>query len=108
MSTDILNVTDSTFEDEVLRSEQPIVLDFWAEWCGPCKNIAPILDELADEYQNKLTVAKINIDENQKIPASYGVRGIPTLILFKGGEVIATNVGQATKSQLEAFFEANI
>lgn len=108
MSNDILNVTDSTFEDEVLRSEQPIVLDFWAEWCGPCKNIAPILDELADEYQNKLTVAKINIDENQKIPASYGVRGIPTLILFKGGEVIATNVGQATKSQLEAFFEANI
>ena len=108
MSNNILNVTDSSFEDEVLKSELPVVLEFCAEWCGPCKNIAPILDELADEYQNKLTVAKINIDENQKIPASYGVRGIPTLILFKGGEVIATNVGQATKSQLEAFFEANI
>jgi len=108
MSNNILNVTDSNFEDEVLKSEQPVVLDFWAEWCGPCKNIAPILDELADEYKNKLIVAKINIDENQKIPATYGVKGIPTLILFKGGEAIATNFGQATKSQLEAFFDANI
>ena len=97
MSTDILNVTDSTFEDEVLRSEQPIVLDFWAEWCGPCKNIAPILNELANEYKNKLIIAKINIDENQKTPETYGVRGIPTLILFKGGEVVATNDGQAPK-----------
>ena len=108
MSNNILNVTDSNFEDEVLKSEQPVVLDFWAEWCGPCKNIAPILDELAGEYKNKLIIAKINIDENQKIPATYGVKGIPTLILFKEGEVIATNVGQATKSQLEAFFDTNI
>ena len=88
MSNNILNVTDSNFEDEVLKSEQPVVLDFWAEWCGPCKNIAPILDELAGEYKNKLIIAKINIDENQKIPATYGVKGIPTLILFKEGEVI--------------------
>ena len=108
MSNNILNVTDSNFEDAVLKSEQPVVLDFWAEWCGPCKNIAPILDELAGEYKNKLIIAKINIDENQKIPATYGVKGIPTLILFKEGEVIATNVGQATKSQLEAFFDTNI
>ena len=108
MSNNILNVTDSNFEDEVLKSEQPVVLDFWAEWCGPCKNIAPILDELADEYKNKLIIAKINIDKNQKIPATYGVKGIPTLILFKEGEVIATNVGQATKSQLETFFDTNI
>jgi thioredoxin 1 len=108
MSNNILNVTDSNFEDEVLKSERPVVLDFWAEWCGPCKNIAPILDELAGEYKNKLIIAKINIDENQKIPATYGVKGIPTLILFKEGEVIATNFGQATKSQLEAFFDTNI
>ena len=108
MSNNILNVTDSNFEDEVLKSEQPVVLDFWAEWCGPCKNIAPLLDELADEYKNKLVIAKINIDENQKTPAAYGVKGIPTLIMFKDGEVIATNIGQATKSQLEAFFDTNI
>jgi len=108
MSNNILNVTDSNFEDEVLKSEQPVVLDFWAEWCGPCKNIAPLLDELADEYKNKLVIAKINIDENQKTPTAYGVKGIPTLIMFKDGEVIATNIGQATKSQLEAFFDTNI
>ena len=108
MSNNILNVTDSNFEDEVLKSERPVVLDFWAEWCGPCKNIAPILDELAGEYKNKLIIAKINIDENQKIPATYGVKGIPTLILFKEGEVIVTNFGQATKSQLETFFDTNI
>ena len=108
MGNNTLNITDSSFEDVVLKSELPVVLDFWAEWCGPCKNIAPILEELADEYKNKITIAKINIDENQKTPATYGVKGIPTLILFKEGEVVATNVGQATKSQLEAFFVANI
>ena len=108
MSNNILNITDTNFEDEVLKSELPVVLDFWAEWCVPCKAIAPVLDELADQYKDKMTIAKINIDENQKTPASYGVRGIPTLIMFKDGEVIATNVGSATKSQLETFFDNNI
>tara|TARA_B100000475_G_C14813940_1_gene237517 strand:- start:79 stop:405 length:327 start_codon:yes stop_codon:yes gene_type:complete len=108
MSNNILNITDTNFEDEVLKSELPVVLDFWAERCGPCKAIAPVLDELADQYKDKMTIAKINIDENQKTPASYGVRGIPTLIMFKDGEVIATNVGSATKSQLETFFDNNI
>ena len=84
------------------------MLDFWAEWCGPCKMIAPILDELAGQYEGKLTVAKINIDDNQKTPETYAVRGIPTLILFKDGEVAATKVGAASKSQLEAFIDANI
>ena len=108
MSDSILHITDSSFEEEVLKSAQPVMLDFWAEWCGPCKMIAPILDELAGQYEGKLTVAKINIDDNQKTPETYAVRGIPTLILFKDGEVAATKVGAASKSQLEAFIDANI
>lgn len=108
MSESILHVTDSSFEDEVLKSELPVIVDFWAEWCGPCKMIAPILDQLADQYNGKLTVAKINIDDNQNTPANYGVRGIPTLILFKDGDVAATKVGAASKSQLEAFIDTNI
>lgn len=108
MSDKILHVSDSSFEDDVLKSQQPVILDFWAEWCGPCKMIAPILDELADQYKDKLTVAKINIDENQNTPTTYGVRGIPTLILFKDGDVVATKVGAASKSQLEAFIDTNI
>lgn len=108
MSDSILHITDSSFEEEVLKSPRPVMLDFWAEWCGPCKMIAPILDELAGQYKGRLTVAKINIDDNQKTPETYAVRGIPTLILFKDGEVAATRVGAASKSQLEAFIDANI
>lgn len=108
MTDSILHITDSSFEEEVLKSARPVMLDFWAEWCGPCKMIAPILDELAGQYEGKLTVAKINIDDNQKTPETYAVRGIPTLILFKDGEVAATKVGAASKSQLEAFIDANI
>lgn len=108
MSDGILHVTDSSFEDEVLKSDQAVILDFWAEWCGPCKMIGPILEELAEQYKGKLTIAKINIDDNQSTPQTYGVRGIPTLILFKDGDVVATKVGAASKSQLEAFIDTNI
>lgn len=108
MSDSILHVTDSSFEDEVLKSELPVILDFWAEWCGPCKMIGPILEELSEQYKGKLTVAKINIDDNQATPQTYGVKGIPTLIIFKDGDTVATKVGAASKSQLEAFIDTNI
>ena len=108
MSEHIVYVTDSTFEDTVLKSDKPVILDFWADWCAPCKMIAPILDELADEYKDKVTVAKINIDENQATPQKYAVRGIPTLILFKNGDVAATKVGAASKSQLAAFIDSHV
>ena len=101
-------VTDADFEAQVLQSDKPVVVDFWAEWCGPCKMIAPILDEIADEYQGKLTVAKLNIDENQETPQKYAVRGIPTLMIFKDGEVAATKVGAVSKSQLSAFIDSAI
>lgn len=107
-SDKILHVTDAEFEDKVLQASGPVLVDYWAEWCGPCKMIAPILDEIAGEYEGRLTVAKLNIDENPATPQRYGVRGIPTLMVFKGGEVIATKVGALTKSQLAAFLEGNL
>ena len=105
MSESIVNVTDDSFEDQVLNSAVPVIVDYWAEWCGPCKMIAPILEEVSDEYQDKLIVAKLNIDENPKTPTNYGIRGIPTLMLFKGGVVEATKVGAVSKSQLTAFID---
>ena len=101
-------VTDDTFEPEVLKSETPVLVDYWAEWCGPCKSIAPILDEVAKEYEGRLKIAKINVDENQLTPAKFGIRGIPTLMLFKNGNVEATRVGALSKSQLTAFLDSNI
>ena len=102
------NITDENFETEVLKSSKPTLVDFWAEWCGPCKQLSPILEEISNEMGDQVNFKKHNIDEHPNQPTKYGVRGIPTLILFKGGEVVATNVGQATKSQLEAFFDTNI
>ena len=108
MNENIINVTDSTFEQEVLSSEIPVLLDYWAEWCGPCKMIAPILNDIADEYSGKIKVAKLNIDENPGIPAKFGVRGIPTLMIFKSGSIEATKVGAMSKSQLSAFIDSTI
>ena len=108
MNDNIINVTDSTFEQEVLSSEIPVLLDYWAEWCGPCKMIAPILNDIADEYSGKIKVAKLNIDENPGIPAKFGVRGIPTLMIFKSGSIEATKVGAMSKSQLSAFIDSTI
>ncbi len=108
MSDLVLHVSDADFNDTVIKANGPVLVDYWAEWCGPCKMIAPVLDEIAADYQGKLTVAKLNIDENPKTPQHYGVRGIPTLMLFKGGEVEATKVGALTKSQLTAFLDSNI
>uniref|UniRef100_UPI00357167CD thioredoxin TrxA n=2 Tax=Chitinolyticbacter meiyuanensis TaxID=682798 RepID=UPI00357167CD len=108
MSDQIVYVTDASFEDQVLKAEGAVLVDYWAEWCGPCKMIAPILDEVAGEYAGRLTVAKLNIDENQATPPKFGIRGIPTLMLFKGGEVKATKVGALSKSQLTAFLDSNL
>ena len=104
----IQHISDTTFESVVIESKGTVLVDFWAEWCGPCKMIAPILEEIAVEYQGRLTVAKVNIDNNPGTPQRYGVRGIPTMILFKDGEVLATKVGALAKSQLAAFIDANL
>jgi thioredoxin 1 len=108
MSDSIVYVTDASFEQEVLKSTGAVLVDFWAEWCGPCKMIGPILEEIATEYNGKLKIAKLNIDENPNTPPKYGIRGIPTLMLFKGGNVEATKVGAVSKSQLSAFIDGNL
>ena len=108
MSERIVYVTDDNFEQEVLKAGEPVLVDYWAEWCGPCKMIAPILTEIADEYNGKIKVAKLNIDDNPQTPPKYGIRGIPTLMLFKDGNVEATKVGALSKSQLTAFIDSNL
>ncbi len=108
MSSQIHHVTDDTFESEVLQAPLPVLVDYWAEWCGPCKTIAPILDEVAQEYAGRIKIAKLNIDENEATPPKYGIRGIPTLMLFKNGNLEATKVGALSKSQLTTFIDSNI
>ncbi len=108
MSKNIVHVSDESFEQEVLNASEPVLIDYWAEWCGPCKMIAPIIDELAEEYGDKIKIAKFNIDENPETPPKYGIRGIPTLMLFKNGNVEATKVGAVSKSQLAAFIDSNL
>lgn len=108
MSEKIVYVTDDSFEQEILQADGPVLVDYWADWCGPCKMIAPILDEIASEYDGKLKVAKLNIDENPVTPPKFGIRGIPTLMIFKGGNVEATKVGAVSKSQLTAFIDSNL
>jgi thioredoxin 1 len=108
MSEQIVHLTDDTFDQEVLQSDVPVVVDYWAEWCGPCKMIGPILEELAEEYGDKIKIAKINIDDNAQTPPKFGIRSIPTLMVFKNGEVEGTKVGAASKSELTAFIESSI
>lgn len=108
MSERITHITDDTFEAEVLKAEQPVLVDYWAEWCGPCRMIAPILDEIAAEYADRVKICKLNVDENQNTPPKYGIRGIPTLMLFRNGNVDATKVGAVSKSQLAAFLDSSL
>lgn len=108
MSNQILHVSDASFEEDVLKSDKAVLVDYWAEWCGPCKMIAPILDEISQNYADKVKIAKLNIDENPETPPKYGIRGIPTLMLFKNGAVQATKVGALSKSQLTAFIDSNL
>ncbi len=108
MSDKIIQLTDDKFEADVINASGPVLVDFWAEWCGPCKMIAPILEEIATDFEGKLTVGKLNVDENNETPPKYGIRGIPTLLLFKGGNVAATKVGALSKAQLTEFLSANL
>lgn len=108
MTDEIVHTSDAAFGDDVLNSDKPVLVDYWAEWCGPCKMIAPVLDEIAGEYKGRVKVAKLNIDDNPNTPPRYGIRGIPTLMLFKDGEVEATKVGAVSKSQLTAFIDSNL
>ncbi len=109
MASDLIkHISDASFEADVLQSSTPVLVDYWAEWCGPCKMIAPILDEVSAAYQGKLTIAKMNVDENRDVPAKFGIRGIPTLMVFKGGKLEATKVGALTKAQLTAFIDGHL
>ena len=108
MSDNIVHVTDASFEADVLNAEGPVLVDFWAEWCGPCKMIAPVLDELAGEYAGKIKICKMDVDSNQETPAKFSIRGIPTLIIFKGGNVEATKVGALSKAQLVEFIDSSL
>ncbi len=108
MSANITHVTDASFEADVLKSGEPVLVDYWAEWCGPCKQIAPVLEEMATAYAGKIKIAKMDVDANQEIPAKFGIRGIPTLILFKDGQEVAKKVGAMSKSQLTAFLDSHV
>jgi thioredoxin 1 len=109
MSSNLIkHISDASFETDVLQSAQPVLVDYWAEWCGPCKMIAPILDEVATAYQGKLQIAKMNVDDNRDVPAKFGIRGIPTLMVFKDGQLAATKVGAMSKSQLTAFIDQQL
>lgn len=108
MSENIVHTSDASFEEDVLKADKPVLVDYWAEWCGPCKMIAPIIDDIAGDYADKLKIVKLNIDENPQTPPKYGIRGIPTLMLFKDGDVHAQKVGALSKSQLAAFLDTNL
>ncbi|MGY0194477.1 thioredoxin TrxA [Leptothrix sp. BB-4] len=109
MSSDLIkHVSDATFDGDVVKNAKPVLVDYWAEWCGPCKMIAPVLDEVAKDYDGRLQIAKMNVDENREIPARFGIRGIPTLMIFKDGQLAATKVGAVSKAQLTAFIDAHL